>query len=162
MPLIRRKLNGILKLGNFPTMKKGFSILELMIIMVIVAIISTFAIPSYAKYNERSRAKNAEANLLVIHNMEKRYKMDNGVYYECATSPCPGFSCPATAGCTIKIINEALGLFIRDAYFTYNIAIDGVLGYKVTATRSSTGECSDKTMTITDSSSEITKDCLGW
>jgi prepilin-type N-terminal cleavage/methylation domain-containing protein len=143
-------------------MKKGFSILELMIVMVIVVIISTFAIPSYAKYNERSRGKSAEANLSIIYNMEKRYKLDNGVYYECATSPCPGFSCPVTAGCSLEIINAELGLFIRDPYFTYKIEIEGASGYKATATRSSTGACADQTMTLTNASSVITKGCSEW
>ncbi len=148
-------------------MKKGFSSIELMIVMVIVVIMSTFAMPSYAKYIEKSRGKNAEANLMIIHNMEKRFKLDNDAYYECATVPCDTtgkFVCPATAGCgsNLNIINAALGLFIRDPYFTYTIAIEGASGYKVTATRSGTGLCSGKTMTITDASSVITKGCSTW
>lgn len=132
-------------------MKKGFSFIELMIVVVIVVIISTFAMPSYAKYIEKSRGKNAEANLMIIYNMEKRFKLDNDAY----------FVCPATTGCgsNLNIINTALGLFIRDPYFTYTIAIEGTSGYKVTATRSGTGLCSGETMTITDASSVITKGC---
>lgn len=149
-------------------MEKGFSFIELMIVVVIVVIMSTFAMPSYAKYIEKSRGKNAEANLMIIHNMEKRFKLDNDAYYECATVPCNAtgkFVCPAIA-CTIdcaNIINAALGLFIRDPYFTYTIdIIEGTSGYKVTATRSGTGPCSGKTMTITDASSVITKGCSTW
>ncbi|MFH0918012.1 MAG: type IV pilin protein [Candidatus Omnitrophota bacterium] len=134
-------------------MERGFSILELMIVVVIVVIVTTFAVPSYAKYIERSRGKSAQANLTLIHNMEKRYKLDNGAYYECATSP---------AGCSLAVINAELGLFIRDSYFNYNIAINGLSGYKVTATRLASGACSGNTMTVTDASSEITKECLAW
>lgn len=143
-------------------MKKGFSFLELVIVIIIVGIVSALAIPSYAKYTEKSRSKNAEVNLMTIFNMEKRYKLDNGVYYECVTSPCPGFICPVTPGCSSNIINAALGLFIRDPYFTYTIAIEGTSGYRVTAKRSDTGICSEKTMTITDTSSVITKNCSAW
>jgi prepilin-type N-terminal cleavage/methylation domain-containing protein len=142
-------------------MEKGFSLVELMVVITIVAIVTTFAVPSYAKYTERSRSRGAEANLMVIHNMEKRYKLDNGTFFECQSSPCPGFACPATAGCSINVINTGLGLFIKDPYFTYKIAINGA-GYIATATRLATGTCANKTMTVTDASSTITKDCTEW
>jgi len=152
------------------TMKKGFSFLELVIVLVIVGIISTLAMPSYAKRIEKSRGKNAEANLISIYNMEKRHKLDNGVYYECVTSPCaPNFICPVTA-CTTdcsNIINTDLGLLIRDPYFTYTIATEGITGYKATATRLATGPCSGSTMTITDGTMAITdgnviRNCVVW
>jgi len=144
-------------------MEKGFSILELMIVVVSIAVVTTFAAPSYAKYIERSRAKSAQANLTLIHNMEKRYKLDNGAYYECATSPCPGFFCPPTAGCSLTVINAEFGLFIRDPYFNYHIATNGPSGYKATATRLSS-ICSGMAMTVTDASSEITgkETCSAW
>ena len=139
-----------------------------MIVMVIVVIVATLAIPNYAKLIEKSRGKSAEANLAIIYNMEKRYKMDNGVYYECATTACNTtfFACPSAPDCSLAKINDptlGLGLFIRDNYFTYNIAIENVTGFKVTATRLATGPCSGKTMIVTNASSTIDKsDCAVW
>jgi prepilin-type N-terminal cleavage/methylation domain-containing protein len=143
-------------------MKKGFTLVELMVVLGIITILTTLAMPSYAKYTEKSYGKNAEGNLTVIYNMEKRIKMDNGGYYECAQSPCPGYSCPAPAGCSSSIINTGLGLFIRDTRFTYKIERLGASGYKATATRLAIGPCSGKDMTITDAGSVITKNCSVW
>lgn len=150
-------------------MHKGFSFLELMIVMVIIVVATTIAIPSYAKYNEKSRGKSAEANLTAIYNMEKRYKLDNGVYYECATAGCNAtlFACPSAPDCSLTKINDptlGLGLYIRDSYFTYDIAIDNVSGFKVTAKRAvGNNPCSGKVMTITSSNSAINKtDCSVW
>ena len=139
------------------TMKKGFSFLELVIVLVIVGVISTLAMPSYAKRIEKSRGKNAEANLISIYNMEKRHKLDDGTYY----------SCPPSVICNSNLINAELGLLIRDPYFTYTIALEGATGYKATALRSATGPCSGSTMTITDGTMAITdgnviRNCVVW
>lgn len=148
-------------------MEKSFSFLELMVVVVIVGIMTTLAMPSYAKYTEKSRGRNAEANLMIIYNMEKRFKLDNSSYYECATAPCytctvsPCAGCPATP-CTIQRINDNLGVFIRDPYFTYNIEQVGTNDYKATATKVGSGLCSGRTMTISGSNKTLVKGCSIW
>jgi len=145
-------------------MKKGFSFVELMVVVVIIGIAVTLAAPGYARYSEKSRGSRAQANLEKIYDMEKRYRLDNGTYYQCATS-----------GCSITIINNALGLYIRDPYFTYSIsataagrAEDLVLtnqpGYRATATRVAPASlCLGKIMTISADSSDVVKtDCSTW
>jgi len=147
---------------------KGVSFLETAIVLVIAGIMVSFAMPGYAKYIEKTRGKRAESNLEAIYNMEKLYKLDNGVYYECATAPCLAlyYSCPQPPlkpPCTLKLINDELGLFIVDPYFTYNITTDGASGgYKVTAKRLKEGLCSEQTMTITSANRTITKSCAVW
>ncbi len=146
-------------------MKKGFSFLELIIVLIIVVVVTTLALPSYMKYTEKTRGKSAEANLMSIYNMEKRFKLDNGVYYQCASACTASFICPNPIGCGANnnIINRDLSLFIRDPYFRYSIAINGASGYTVTATRlANSGPCSGSTMTMTDSSSVVTKNCAAW
>jgi prepilin-type N-terminal cleavage/methylation domain-containing protein len=91
-------------------MKKGFSFVELMVVLIIIGIAVSFAAPAYMRYSEKSKGRRAEASLISIYNMERRYRMDNGSYYTCAA-----------AGCTMTGINNALGLYIRDPYFTYSI-----------------------------------------
>ncbi|MFA5276693.1 MAG: hypothetical protein WC417_07370 [Candidatus Omnitrophota bacterium] len=155
--------------------RKGTNFLETMIVLVIAGLVASFAMPGYAKYIERSRGKRAETNLNAIYNMEKLYKLDNSVYYECVTVPCSSFvdskgahyySCPATATtppCSTQIINDALGLFIADSYFDYKIEIDGTAGgYKATATRRSGGLCAGGTLILTSASRTVTKNCAIW
>lgn len=137
--------------------------MEAMIVFIIVGIMVTFAMPSYAKYIERIRAKRVEANLNTIYNMERRYKLDNGVYYECATVPCSAYYfCPPVASCATNLINDGLGIFMVDPYFTYSIDIVGSSGeYKVTATRNE-GPCAGKTMIFTSSDRVVTRNCKLW
>lgn len=147
------------------TMKKGFSFVELMVVVVIVGIAATLAAPSYSRYTEKSRGRTAAANLAMIYSMEKRYKLDNGVYYDCGGS----------TTCTTTIINNALGLYIRDPYFSYSIEatakgraedlVDtGEAGYKATATRDESSRlCGGKVITASADSSDIIKtDCPVW
>jgi prepilin-type N-terminal cleavage/methylation domain-containing protein len=124
-------------------MDKGLSLLELMIVLIIMAIALTFAMPSYAKFIDKNRAKNAEANLMVIYNMEKRYKLDNKAFYICPAS------------CSLTTINSALGLFIRDSYYNYQISLRSTNGFKAIATHKTTGAC----LAINDASSTITHSC---
>lgn len=145
---------------------KGTNFLETMIVLVIAGLMVTFAMPGYAKYIEKSRGKRAESNLDVIYNMEKMYKLDNEVYYECATVPCSVYySCPASPlvpPCTLQLINDELGLVIVDPYFDYKIDIDGTSGgYKATATRNTGGGlCAGETLTLTSADRTIKKGYL--
>lgn len=53
---------------------KGFTLIELMIVVAIVGIIAAIAYPSYQTYVERTRRNLAQADLLeVVQWMERRY-----------------------------------------------------------------------------------------
>lgn len=151
--------------------RKATSFLETMIVLIIAGVFFAFAAPSYAKYIEKSKAKRAAANLDVIYNMEKMYKLDNGTYYICSTNSCsaykdsrgnPYYYC--LTPCNLQSINDQLNLFLADKYFTYKIDIeDGSVGtYKITAKRLQGGMCSEKTITMTSTSRQITKNCDIW
>ena len=145
-------------------MVKGFTLVEAVVVFVIAGLMVSFAMPSYAKYIERIRGKRAEMNLNTIYNMQKRYKLDNGAYYECATNPCPAnYICPSPS-CAINSINNDLGIFIVDPYFTYSIdKVDGTSGeYTVTVTRAAEGPCAGQTMIFKSSDKTVTRNCGLW
>lgn len=48
---------------------RGFTLLELMVVVVIVAIFATIAIPSYERYIARSYQAKAQAELLCFLNV---------------------------------------------------------------------------------------------
>jgi len=53
---------------------QGFTIIELMIVVSIIAVLTAIAVPSYTRYVENSRCSQAEADLLEIAQwMERRY-----------------------------------------------------------------------------------------
>lgn len=59
---------------------RGFTLIELMITVVIVAILATIAIPSYQEYVIRARRADAQGTLMGLANALERFHTQNGTY----------------------------------------------------------------------------------
>lgn len=64
----------------------GFTLIELMIVVAIVAILAAIAIPSYRKYVLQSHRSVAKSTLLEMASREERYYTLNNAYPASATS----------------------------------------------------------------------------
>lgn len=134
---------------------KGFTLLELLVVVVIIGILGVFALPSMRDPIERSRARNAEFSLISIYSAQKRYLVANRTqsYFACNDIP--------NADDRMRAINENLTLKIDDPYFEYNIRPDGD-GYVAWATRKD-GRCVNKNMSVTEDNSTVDKEgCSAW
>ncbi len=60
--------------------KKGFSMMEMMIVVVIVAILATVGLPVYTYYTCRSRQSVAHAALKGLQLSEETFRSRNGAY----------------------------------------------------------------------------------
>lgn len=58
----------------------GFSLIELMVVLVVVGILSAIAIPSYTQYILRSHRTNAQAVLAETAQFMERYYTSNDTY----------------------------------------------------------------------------------
>jgi type IV pilus assembly protein PilE len=60
--------------------KHGFSLIELMVAAVIMAITTAFAIPAFGQYLVRSNRAAAQAHLLDLAQGQQQYRADNRAY----------------------------------------------------------------------------------
>jgi prepilin-type N-terminal cleavage/methylation domain-containing protein len=91
---------------------QGFTLTELVIVIVIIGVIATLAIPYFTTSQERARGKEAIINLKLMAAAEKIYRMESGNYY-----PLPGQGEQSVVG----QINSDLKLSLTEANWDYSI-----------------------------------------
>jgi len=82
---------------------QGFTIVELLIVVIIIGILVTFAAPQFITTRERALDKEAQANLKLIQAAEKIYRTEVGGYF-----PPPGYSGPWSN----QVLNDNLKLSV--------------------------------------------------
>ncbi len=63
-----------------PTTNRGFSLIELMIVVAIVAVLAAIAYPSYQQYVRRTAIADAELSLNGLAQALERHRAQNGTY----------------------------------------------------------------------------------
>ncbi len=111
-------------------MKKGFSLAELMIVVVIMGILGALAIPQFTKSAEKGRANQAVTYLRLIHTAEKVYFANNGAYWPSEAGQC------AAATCTQAEIQSAvngLGVDLSGSNYAFSLTGGGAGGFTAQA-----------------------------
>jgi prepilin-type N-terminal cleavage/methylation domain-containing protein len=60
---------------------RGFTLLEVLIVVIIIGIIATVGLINYTGVRERALGKEARANLKLVAAAERIYRMEYGCYY---------------------------------------------------------------------------------
>ena len=61
-------------------MKRAFTLLELLIVVVIISILAGIAVPNYMRTTEKAKMRDAEGKLNLIYQAQRIYQLDNGIY----------------------------------------------------------------------------------
>lgn len=71
-----------------PTSERGFTIIELMIVVAIIAILAAVVVPTFLGESKRGKAKSEVQPMLTeLANREDSYKLENGSYLTAAACP---------------------------------------------------------------------------
>jgi len=97
----------------------GFTLIELMIVVAIVAILASVAFPAYREQVQKSNRADCEATILSEANsLERYYSMNNG-YAGAALGG--GATCPANAAANGATTRYNLALVVGANGLTYTI-----------------------------------------
>ncbi len=77
----------------------GFTLIELMVTVAIIAILAAIAVPNYTDYVKRGKLQEATSNLLAMRTKMEQYFQDNRSY----TTPGAPVLAPCTAGSSVPI-----------------------------------------------------------
>lgn len=105
---------------------EGFSLLELLAAVAILAVLASIALPTYAEYIARSRRLEARAGLLEAAHWMERWRTERGRYDD-----------PTSAGQLPAEFPWRQIPRAGDAYYTVSVVATAVT-YKITATATRT------------------------
>ena len=114
---------------------KGFTLIELMIVVAIIGILAAVAIPNFRNYQLKSKESEAKVNLAAIGVAQEAYFAEYDAYVVCTANPVA----PAGAAKRDWVNNplwgwDAIGFKPKDSkvYFTYEST--DTAAYTATAT----------------------------
>ncbi|MDD2688766.1 MAG: prepilin-type N-terminal cleavage/methylation domain-containing protein [Candidatus Omnitrophica bacterium] len=65
-------------------MRKGFTLIELIVVVIVIGILATIAVPQYMRATERAKGGKARHALGVLASAEKMYRADKDTYMPAA------------------------------------------------------------------------------
>lgn len=101
---------------SFSRRRNGFTLIEVMITVVIIAILASIAIPSYQRYVIRAKRSAAQAQMMEIANRQQQFLLANRSYADKTTLTASGYALPADVAAnydyTITVTTEIPGFVL--------------------------------------------------
>lgn len=71
-----------MRISRFKPLRRGFTLIELMIVVAIIGILAAIAIPNFVKFQARSKQSEAKTNLKAVFTAQKAYYGEKDKYLE--------------------------------------------------------------------------------
>ena len=76
--MAQKKIRRVNKRNRSRREGTGYSLIELLVVVLIVSVLASTAIPRYTKMVEKSRMRDAESKLAIIYQAQRMYRLDFG------------------------------------------------------------------------------------
>ncbi len=117
--------------GRSPITRAGFTLIELMIVVVIIGILAAVAYPSYQNYALRTKRSDAKSALTELANRQEKFYAQCNDY----TGTVGGnFPTSSTVGaCTTGTPGLGVSTTSKDGYYTLSITVSSAPRYTLQA-----------------------------
>ena len=123
------------------TNEKGFTLIELMIVVAIIGILAAIAIPNFLQYQLKAKTAEVKTNLAAIGTNQEAYRAETDNYMACAVAPAAA-PLPTKQPWVGNAGYTAIGFTPSgDVYYMYLVAVvAGAAGVPPTYTATGTGD----------------------
>jgi len=120
--------------------KFGFTLIELMIVVVIIGILASMAIPRFMRTSVKAKQSEAKLNLKQIYTMENAYRQEKDTYF-----PSDGSTVVAQPGETFAPLCVEI---MFPAYYSYSITGNANSFLATAGSKKATGLDDDPTLDV--------------